>query len=219
MAANLMNIMTSKASAVTDSAGVAIDATASAVRIAGEITALGSIVGAETVVLLTEYLEPRWYAAYTKANHEKRVREQLEHRSIESFLPLYESVRRWKDRRVRLAMPLFPGYIFVRLAFRDRISVLQVPGVAKLVGFNGTPAALPEDEIEALRKGLRCGVRAEPHPYLIVGKRVRVKSGPLAGLTGILMRKKNRARFIISVDLIMRSVAIEVEALELEPEW
>src|SRR5271157_5605311 len=81
-----------------------------------------------------EYLEPHWYAAYTCANHEKRVALQLERRSLECFLPLYESVRRWKDRRVRLELPLFPGYVFVRLALRDRLQVLQVPGVARLVG-------------------------------------------------------------------------------------
>src|SRR5882724_10943079 len=95
-----------------------------------------------------------WYAAYTSANHEKRVAEQLGVRLVEHFLPVYESVRRWKDRRMKLELPLFPGYIFVRLALCDRLQVLQVPGVAKLVGFNGTPTALPQEEIDALKKGL-----------------------------------------------------------------
>lgn len=157
-----------------------------------------------------------WYAAYTNAHHEKRVAEQLARRSVEHFLPLYETVRRWKDRRVRLQLPLFPGYVFVRLALRDRLQVLQVPGVANLVGFSGTPTALPLEEIDTLRSSLRDGVRAEPHPYLTVGRRVRVKAGPLAGMEGILVRKKNQDRLVISLDLILRSVAVEVSALELD---
>src|SRR5713226_5030593 len=104
------------------------------------------------VNLSVEASEARWYAAYTRANHEKRVALQLRQRSVEHFLPLYESVRRWKDRRVILQMPLFPGYVFVRLALRDRLQVLQVPGVARLVGCSGLPTALPEEEIEALRE-------------------------------------------------------------------
>jgi transcription antitermination factor NusG len=165
----------------------------------------------------TAYREQRWYAAYTSANHEKRVALQLTQRSVEHFLPLYDSVRRWKDRKAHLQMPLFPGYVFVRVALRDRLQVLQVPGVAKLVGFNGMPAALPESEMEALRTGLAGGVRAEPHPYLTVGRKVRVRTGSLAGLEGMLVRRKNSTRFVISLDLIMRSVALEVDAHDLEP--
>lgn len=165
----------------------------------------------------TDLLEPRWYAAYTSANHEKRVARQLTERSLEHFLPTYESMRRWKDRRKRLELPLFPGYVFVHLAMRDRLRVLQVPGVAKLVGFGGLPTALPEGEIEALRASLARGVRAEPHPYVQVGRRVRVTAGALAGVEGRVVRRKNRSRFVISLDLIQRSVAVEVEALEVEP--
>jgi transcription antitermination factor NusG len=166
--------------------------------------------------LQVEFLEPRWYAAYTSANHEKRIAEQLGAREVEHFLPLYESVRRWKDRRVKLELPLFPGYIFVYMALRDRLKVQHVPGVARLVGFDGTPAELPEEEIEALRMSLASGVRAEPHPYLVAGRRVRVKTGPLEGLEGIVIRKKNRLRFVLSVDLIGRSAAVEIEAADLE---
>src|SRR5216683_2635720 len=146
----------------------------------------------ERVALPSAYLEQRWYAAYTSANHEKRVAEQLGVRAVEHFLPVNESERRWKDRRVRLQMPLFPGYVFVRLA-------------------------LPEEEIEALKAGLADGVCAEPHPYLTTGRRARVKTGPLAGLEGILVRRKNRTRFIISLDLILRSVAVEVDVADLYP--
>src|SRR5258708_5707825 len=106
---------------------------------------------AEYPELPPEFYEPHWYAVYTSANHEKRVALQLGQRSVEPFLPLYDSQRRWKDRRMQLQLPLFPGYVFVHLAVRDRLRVLQIPGVAKLVGFNGAPAALPLAEIEAIR--------------------------------------------------------------------
>lgn len=168
------------------------------------------------VNLLAEYLEPRWYAAYTSANHEKRVALQLGQRSVEHFLPLYDSVRRWKDRRMKLQLPFFPGYVFVRLALRDRLQVLQVPGVAKLVGFNGLPSALPDSEIEAIQVCLARKASLEPHPYVKVGRRVRVKAGPLEGLEGIVIRKRNRLRLIISLDLIHRSAAVEVEVADLE---
>jgi transcription antitermination factor NusG len=167
--------------------------------------------------LRAEYLEPRWYAAYTSANHEKRVALQLGQRSLEHFLPLYDSVRRWKDRRMKLQLPFFPGYVFVRLALCDRLQVLQVPGVAKLVGFNGLPSALPDSEIEAIQICLARKACLEPHPYVQVGRRVRVKTGPLEGLEGIVVRKKNRVRFVISLDLIQRSAAVEVEASDLQP--
>src|SRR6266567_2856300 len=164
-----------------------------------------------------EFFEPLWYAAYTSANHEKRVAQQLGQRSVEHFLPVYESERRWKDRRVRLQMPLFPGYVFVRMALRERVRVLQIPGVARLVGFGGMPKALPEEEIEVLRAGLALGIRAKPHPFLTIGRRVRVSSGPLRGLEGIILRRKNRTRFILSFDLITRSVAVEIDDVDLVP--
>jgi transcription antitermination factor NusG len=165
--------------------------------------------------LPADYLEPRWYAAHTCANHEKRVAEQLAGRAVEYFLPLYTSVRRWKDRRVQLELPLFPGYLFVRMPLRNRLQVLEIPSVARFVSFNGIPAALPAEEIEALKKGLASGVRAEPHPFLTVGRRVRVKSGPLTGLEGIILRRKNRLRLVISLDLIHCAAAVEVEAPDL----
>ena len=164
----------------------------------------------------TAYREQRWYAAYTSANHEKRVAEQLGIREVEFFLPAYASVRRWKDRRVTLQMPLFPGYVFVRMALRDRLQVQQVPGVAHLVGFDGTPAALPDAEIETLRASLESGVRAEPHPYLAAGRRVRLKSGPLTGMQGILLRRKGNFRVVISIELIQRSLVVQVDAADVE---
>ena len=173
--------------------------------------------GGELGIITEAYREKRWYAAYTSANHEKRVAEQLVVRDVEHFLPVYDSVRRWKDRRIKLQMPLFPGYVFVCMALRDRLQVQQVPGVAHLVGFGGTPAALPEEAIEALRASLESGVRAQPHPYLTLGRQVQVRSGPLAGMQGILLRRKGNFRVVISIELIQRSVAVDVDAVEVEP--
>ena len=161
-------------------------------------------------------LKPHWYALWTFSNHEKAVAERLRERAIGHFLPLYTSLRRWKDRRVQLQLPLFAGYVFVHIAPRDRLRVLQIPGAVRLVGFGGPPIALPEHEIDAIRSSLTHQVHAEPHPYLTMGKHVCVVSGPLRGLKGIVVRKKNGARFVISLDLIMRSIAVEMNASDLQ---
>ncbi len=158
----------------------------------------------------------RWYAAYTCARHEKQVSRQLRDRDIDYFLPLYPSVRRWKDRRKEVEFPLFPGYIFVHIGEIERLRVLQVPGVAHLISFNGRPAPLDDNEIEALRNGIANGICPEPHPYLKAGRRVRVKYGPLAGVEGFLVRRKDKFRVVISIDLIMRSIAAEVQVADLE---
>ncbi len=172
---------------------------------------------AEFTGMRSNFFEPLWYAVYTNANHEKRVTQQLEQRSIEHLLPLYESVRRWKDRRVRLQMPLFPGYVFVRLALRNRVQLLQVPGVVQLVSFNGRPAPLPEEDIQAIQDCMGRDRRAEPHPYLQAGRRMRVMRGPLLGLEGIILRRKNKTHFVLSFELIMRSVAVEIDETDLAP--
>lgn len=161
--------------------------------------------------------EARWYAAYSCANHEKRVAEQLGVRDVEHFLPLYSSVRRWKDRRVTLELPLFPGYVFVRMALRDRLQVQTVPGVARLVGFDGTPTALPDQEIDTLRASLGDAMHAEPYPYLTGGRRVRVIRGPLAGMEGVLLRRKGSFRLVISLELIQRSVTVDADAADVDP--
>jgi transcription antitermination factor NusG len=158
---------------------------------------------------------PRWYALYTCANHEKKAAAEISRRGVESYLPLYQVARRWSDRRVEIEMPLFPGYVFVHLALCDRLRVLQVPGVVRLVGFGGLPSALPREEMDALRAGLN-GVRAKPHPFLTVGKRVRIKRGPLAGMRGILLRRKGCLRVVLSIDLIMRSVMVDADLADVE---
>jgi len=166
---------------------------------------------------LEAYFQPHWYAVYTRANHEHRVADQLAEREVDHFLPEYESVRRWRDRKVRLTMPLFPGYVFVHLALRDRLHILQIPGVARLVGFDGHPAPVPDEEVKRIREFLNRGFRAEPHPNLQAGRRARVLSGPLEGMEGIILRRRNGIRFVISFELIQRSMAVEVSGLELEP--
>ena len=166
---------------------------------------------------LAAHLEPHWYAIYTSANHERRVAQQLAVRGIEHFLPQYESIRKWKDRKVRLERPLFPGYVFVHLALQNRLPVLQVPGVARFVGFDGLPTAVPEEDLVRVREFLGHGFRAEPHPFIRAGRRVRVKRGPLAGMEGIVVRRKNGRRFVISFELIQRAMAVEVADEDLAP--
>jgi len=155
----------------------------------------------------------RWYAVYTRSRHEKRIKEQLDGRAIESFLPLYEAVHRWKDRRVRVSLPVFPGYLFVRISIPEhRVPVVAVPGVVNLVGRPSCPTPIADEEIDALRICSVHGHRMVPHPYLTVGGRVRVRNGPLADIEGILVRHKGKSRLILSVKSITRSVAVEVDA-------
>jgi transcription antitermination factor NusG len=175
-----------------------------------------SVLGSSDTDLTTD-LQPHWYALYTCANHERRVATELHARTVEHFLPLYSSVRRWKDRRVTLDLPLFPGYVFVRLALPDRLLVVRIPSVVRLVGFNGQPAALPDEEMEILRSGLCQSLRAEPHPFLTVGRRVRITGGPFTGLEGVLRRKRNSPRVVISLSLIQRSVAVDVDVADVAP--
>jgi transcription antitermination factor NusG len=162
-------------------------------------------------------LEARWYAVYTKSRHEKSVAELLTRRFINVFVPLYTTVRRWRNGPHEVQLPLFAGYAFVHIALRERLEVLRVPGVARLIGFNGMPTPLPDREIERLRQTLANGTKAEPHPFLNVGRRVRIRAGSLAGCEGILVRRQGNPRVVLSIELIQRSVLVEVEASSLEP--
>ena len=161
---------------------------------------------------------PNWFAVYTTARHEKRVDQHLSMREIEHYLPLYRTQRKWSDgSRVTLDLPLFPGYVFVRIDRTQRVRVLEVPGVVAVVGgTGGKPAALPEADIEALRSGLPLR-HVEPHPLLKVGQRARIRSGAFAGMEGIVLRKKNSFRVVLTLDTIMQSFAVEVDGKELEP--
>ena len=160
---------------------------------------------------------PQWFAAYTTSRHEKAVAGHFAQRKIEAFLPLYRTMRSWKNGcKVNVELPLFPSYIFVRVPRRDRVGVLQVPGVLSLVSNAGKPVPLPTAEIDALRAAIPI-INCEPHPYLVVGERARIKSGPLMGMQGVLLRKKNFLRVVLSLDLITQSVAVEVDADNVEP--
>ncbi len=158
----------------------------------------------------------KWFAVYTTPRHEKAVARHFEFRRIESFLPLYMEMHRWKNGcRVNVEQPLFPGYVFARIGRSSSTQVLSVPGVLLILGSGREPLPLPDFEVEALRSGLHLR-KFEPHPYLIVGEKARIKSGSLAGMVGVLARKKNNLRVVLTLELIRRSVAVEVDADELE---
>jgi len=159
-----------------------------------------------------------WFAVYTCSRHEKSAAKHLLTRGIEHYLPLYRSKRRWADgSKVTVELPLFPGYIFVHIDRRERVRVLEVPGVLSMVGSTSRqPVAIPDGEIEALRNGL-CRRAAEPHPLLKIGQRARIWSGPFAGLEGVVLRNGNNLRVVLTVDTIMRSIAVEVDETELAP--
>jgi transcription antitermination factor NusG len=160
--------------------------------------------------------ESKWLALYTCPRHEKFVQQQLNAKAVESYLPLYQSLRRWNDRTALIELPLFPGYIFVRIPFSARLLVLTVPGVVRVVSFNGKPASLADEEIKALK--ISVAVRAaEPYPYLTEGKRIRIAGGPLKGLEGIVVRRKGKLRAVVSIPSIMQSYAVEVDAADARP--
>jgi len=156
-----------------------------------------------------------WYALYTCPHREKLVAEQIKLRSVPCFLPVYRSLRRWKDRRKELQLALFPGYVFVQIALEKKLKVLEIPGAVRLVSFNGQPP-LPASEIEMLKNRLSGAGGVEPHPYLRAGRRVRVRSGAMEGLEGIVVRRKERCRVVFSINLLQRSVAVEVDEADLE---
>jgi transcription antitermination factor NusG len=158
-----------------------------------------------------------WYAISVRSRYEKLVAQHLEQRGVNCFLPVYRSVRRWKDRRKILDMALFPGYVFVNMDGRDRLDVLTAPGVLRFVTFQGQLTAVPDGEIRALQSTVSAGLKARPHPYLLDGRKVRVTSGPLAGVEGIIVRLKERFRLVLSIELLMRSVMIELDEGDVEP--
>lgn len=157
---------------------------------------------------------PEWFAVYVMSRHEKRIAEHLKIRQIEHFLPLYEARRKWKDgSKVILQLPLFPNYLFVRTLRNQRGRALEVPGVLSAVGKRES-SVIPETYIDSLQKAVTFG-KVEPHPYLGTGSMVRVGAGPMAGLQGIVVRQKSGCRVVLSLDLIMRSVAVEVDIADL----
>ena len=158
-----------------------------------------------------------WWALYTRHQHEKVVADMLSAKGFEVFLPLYESTRRWKDRRKVLSLPLFPCYLFVRGGLDRKLHVLTTPGVHMILYRGDQVAVVPELEIEAIQRAVEGSLRVEPHPFLKCGARVRVLRGALEGVEGILVRKKNLYRLVLSVDMLAQSVAVEVNACDVEP--
>jgi len=160
---------------------------------------------------------PVWCALYTRHQHEKSVAEMLSAKGLEVFLPQYDEMRRWKDRKKILSLPLFPCYVFVRGGPRDRLSILTTPGVHMILCTGDRIAAIPEDQIEAIRKTVDGRYHVEPYPFLKCGERVRVKRGSLEGVVGVLVRKKNQSRLVLSVDMLAQSVGVEIDAADVEP--
>lgn len=161
--------------------------------------------------------QKQWFAVYTAYRQEQRVAALLQNRAIEHYLPIYGTPHRWTDlSKVSRELPLFPCYVFVLITPEQRIGVLETPGVLWMVGSSGSqPIALPAFKIETLRTALDPS-RVEPHPYPTSGHRVRIRSGALSGLEGIAVRRKNDLRVVISLELIMQSIAVEVSADDLE---
>jgi len=158
-----------------------------------------------------------WWALYTRHQHEKTVAEMLSAKGFEVFLPQYESIRRWKDRSKKLTLPLFPCYLFVRGGLNRRLQVVTTPGVHMILFHGENVAMIPGVEIDAIRKAVEGPFRVEPHPFLKCGERVRVTRGSLQGVEGVLVRKKNLYRLVLSVDMMAQSVAVEIDATDVEP--
>jgi transcription antitermination factor NusG len=165
-----------------------------------------------------DHLEsPRaWYALYTRHQHEKTVAHILTNKGFETLLPLYAVARRWKDRTKVLFLPLFPCYVFLSGGLERRLDIMTTPGIHALVSNAGQPAAIPPVEIDAIRRAVESGSRVEPHPLLKCGDWVSVKCGPLAGIEGILVRKKNLYRLVLSVEMLGKAVSVEVDAFLVE---
>ncbi len=158
-----------------------------------------------------------WWALYTRHQHEKIVADMLSTKGFEVFLPLYDSVRRWRDRKKLLSLPLFPCYVFVRGGLDRKLQIVTTPGVYMILYHGERVAAIPGAEMDAIQRAVQGRCRVEPHPFLKCGERVRVKRGSLEGVEGILIRKKNMFRLVLSVEMLAQSVGVEVDASDVEP--
>ena len=161
--------------------------------------------------MLENSVSGSWYAVHTRRQHEKVTAQILQNKGYEIFLPLYIARHKWSDRIKRITLPLFPGYVFVRESLGRWLQILTTPGVCGIVGCAGRPVAIPYPEIEAVRRIVESALSVEPHPYLKQGDSVRIKCGPLAGLQGILIRKDKQTRLVISVEMLGRSAAVDVD--------
>ena len=158
-----------------------------------------------------------WFALWVRSNFEHKTSNCLNHKGFEQFTPFYQSKRRWSDRVKNVKLPLFPGYVFCRFDPRRQLPILTTPGVVAIVSFGGAPTPLDDQEIEAIRIVVGSGREAQPHPFVRVGYKVRLVGGPLHGLEGLLLDMKNGRRVLVSVSLLQRSVAVEIDRENLEP--
>ena len=161
--------------------------------------------------------EVRWYALWTRSRHEQVVREQLEQKHVEAFLPTVTRWSRWKDRKKKIDWPLFPGYCFARFNARERLPILKCTGVVSIISFEGEPAPIPEHEIDSIRTLIDSELAYDPCPMIREGMMVEVVHGPLKGVIGRLIRKGAHARLVLSVDLIGQAVSVEVDAADVRP--
>jgi len=152
-----------------------------------------------------------WFAVYTRSRHEKAVRNSLQQKVVEGFLPVHDVLSRWKDRRKWVQKPLFPGYLFVHVAPFDLEKVRSTRGVVDIVGDGEVPISVPAEQVEGIRRMIEAPVKVDPLPYMRTGKPVRVKTGPLIGLEGFVVEQKGSCRLVVSIDLLGRSVAAEVD--------
>jgi transcription termination/antitermination protein NusG len=159
---------------------------------------------------------PAWYAVWTRSRHEQVVREQLERKGLEAFLPTITRWSRWRDRKKQVEWPLFPGYCFVRFDPADRLAILKCTGVVSIVSFDSEIVAIPEHEIESIRTLLESALQFDPCPMIPEGTLVQVTHGPLQGIVGRLVRKGAHARLILSVNLIGQAVSVEVDAADVK---
>ncbi len=157
-----------------------------------------------------------WYVLYTRHQHEKTVAQILTSKGFEILLPLYSTARQWKDRTKLISVPLFPCYVFLRGALERQLAVMTTPGVHAIVSTAGQPTPIPHSEIEAIRRVVEGDARVEPHPFLTCGEWVRVKCGPMMGIQGILVRKKNLYRLVLSVEILGKAASVEIDALLVE---
>ena len=163
--------------------------------------------------------KPEWYALYTRSRFEKKMLGELTDRGVEVFLPMREILSRWKDRKKRIWIPLFPGYVFVNHVDtpENRFRILNIPGAVRFVGTMGHADPIPEEQIQYVRRFLEASISIDPYPYIRVGSRVEVVAGPLKGVRGILVQKRGRFRFVLQVDLIRQAISVEIDASDVRP--
>jgi transcription antitermination factor NusG len=159
----------------------------------------------------------RWFALYTRSRHEKVAEKELNKKGIETFLPLRKVVRQWSDRKKTVEEPLFKGYLFVRTSLMQRFSVLNSAGVVRFVTCGNEPAEVPEKDIWAIQKFVEENIEVDPFPYLKIGERVYVRSGPFKGAEGFILRKDNHCRLVITLDMLMQSVSVLIDQACVEP--